>query len=153
MNPTLTRLGAARGMSTHRTGARLSSTSTSPTKRATNSVFGSTRCRRLPPYRHRELRLQRFARVEPALVARGVAGDAGSVDLTASDRLDHDAAFHHEAHPLEEGRVGEWIARDGDDVGEEPRSDGADSIAPAKQIRRIAGRSEDRLHRRHAPRD
>src|SRR5262245_20197296 len=76
---------------------------------------------------------------------RTLSGDHGA------SLLDYRATLHHELHVIQFGDVFQWIAIDGDDVGEAPDIKRADAILPAKQLGSVHCRRADDVERRHAP--
>ena len=63
---------------------------------------------------------------------------------------DHFAVFHDESNALEFGNVGEWIARDGNEIGEFPGLDGTDAVLPAEHFGGIDGDRAKDVERRHS---
>ena len=58
--------------------------------------------------------------------------------------------FHHEANPLELGNVCDGVAPYGNQIGEFPCLDRADTIAPAQHFSRIHSNRPDHLQCRHS---
>src|SRR5215469_11094252 len=58
------------------------------------------------------------------------------------------AVLHHEAHTFEFGDVSDGVAAHGDEIGEFPRFDGADTVLPPQHFRGVDGYCANRVKRR-----